>query len=105
MTPPLSPLTRLHVPAPHVPLRGGPVRGGRVRRAHPLQHVPPVRHAEGHQASRDLPPVRRSEIRPHQLMLGNIHGHSEHLHEDGDDSGQWRSREEEVNIFSILQMD
>lgn len=30
-------------------------------------------------------------------MYGDLHGHTEHLHEDGDDSGQWRQWQKEVN--------
>lgn len=34
-------------------------------------------------------------------VYGDLHGHPEHLHEAGDDFGQWRQWQEEVNT-SIL---
>lgn len=57
-----SPLHRLHVSAPHLGIRGRPVLCGGLWRSGPVQLVSAVRHTEGHQASRDAPSLRRSEI-------------------------------------------
>lgn len=31
-------------------------------------------------------------------MYGHLHGHPQHLHATGDDSSQWRRKQEEVAI-------
>lgn len=36
-------------------------------------------------------------------VYGDLHGHNEHLHEDGDDSGQWWQWQKEVNGSILTQ--
>lgn len=121
---------RINVPAAHLGFWRRAVLCGHVWRPVAVQHVPPLWYTEGHQEGGDAPSLRRAEIRSHKCVshrwpwvlltctlfvtgvgltlfpipqvYGHLHGHTEHLHEAGNDSCQRWRQQEEVNSLSLI---